>query len=120
MALPVEVDLVIASPGWRPDQPLLAAAAGSGVPIWGDVELAWRLMYPDRVVPWLGVTGTNGKTTTIQMLDSMLRAAGLRSAAVGNIGRPIIEAINDEVSYDVFAVELSSFQLHWASSLAMH
>ena len=120
VALPVEVDLVIASPGWRPDQPLLAAAAGSGVPIWGDVELAWRLMYPDRVVPWLGVTGTNGKTTTIQMLDSILRAAGLRSAAVGNIGRPIIEAINDEVSYDVFAVELSSFQLHWASSLAMH
>ena len=67
-------------------------------------------MHPDRIVPWLGVTGTNGKTTTVQMLDSMLRAAGLKSAAVGNIGRPIIEAINDEIPYDVLAVELSSFE----------
>ncbi len=118
--LPDGVDLVITSPGWRPDYPLLAQSTARGVPIWGDVELAWRLMHPDRIVPWLGVTGTNGKTTTTQMLDSMLRAAGLRSAAVGNIGRPIIEAINDEVAYDVFAVELSSFQLHWAPSLELH
>lgn len=118
--LPSDVDLVIASPGWRPDYPLLAQAAARGVPIWGDVELAWRLMHPDRIVPWLGITGTNGKTTTTQMLDSMLRAAGLNSAAVGNVGRPIIEAINDEIAYDVFVVELSSFQLHWAHSLELH
>ena len=118
--LPDDIDLVITSPGWRPDYPLLAAAAAAGVPIWGDVELAWRLMHPDRIVPWLGVTGTNGKTTTVQMLDSMLRAAGLKSAAVGNIGRPIIEAINDEIPYDVFAVELSSFELHWTHSLELH
>lgn len=118
--LPDRVDLVIASPGWRPDYALLAQAAARGIPIWGDVELAWRLMHPDRIVPWLGITGTNGKTTTTQMLDSMLQAGGLRSAAVGNIGRPIIEAINDEVAYDVFAVELSSFQLHWARSLELH
>jgi UDP-N-acetylmuramoylalanine--D-glutamate ligase len=119
-ALPDGVDLVVTSPGWRPTSPLLAAAARSGVPIWGDVELAWRLMFPDRVVPWLGVTGTNGKTTTTQMLESMLQAAGLRAAAVGNVGRPIIEALNDDQPYDVFAVELSSFQLHWAHSLALH
>lgn len=118
--LPDRVDLVIASPGWRPDYALLAQAAAREIPIWGDVELAWRLMHPDRIVPWLGITGTNGKTTTTQMLDSMLRAAGLKSAAVGNIGRPIIEAINDEVAYDVLAVELSSFQLHWAHSLELH
>ena len=119
-SLPEDADLVIVSPGWRPDYALLAQAAAREVPIWGDVELAWRLMHPDRVVPWLGITGTNGKTTTTQMLDSMLRAGGLKSAAVGNIGRPIIEAINDEVPYDVFAVELSSFQLHWAHSLELH
>lgn len=118
--LPEGADLVVVSPGWRPDYPLLAQAAARGVAIWGDVELAWRLMHPDRIVPWLGVTGTNGKTTTTQMLDSMLRAAGLRCAAVGNIGRPIIEALNDEVPYDVFAVELSSFQLHWTHSLELH
>ncbi|MFP5416808.1 MAG: UDP-N-acetylmuramoyl-L-alanine--D-glutamate ligase [Actinomycetes bacterium] len=118
--LPAEADLVVTSPGWRPTAPLLAQAAAGGVPIWGEVELAWRMMQPDRVVPWLGVTGTNGKTTTTTMLESMLRAGGLRTAAVGNVGRPIIEALLDEVDYDVFAVELSSFQLHWSDSLTLH
>lgn len=118
--LDADADLVVTSPGWRPDYPLLAQAKSRNIPIWGDAELAWRLMFPDRVVPWLGITGTNGKTTTTQMLDSILTAAGFKSAAVGNIGRPIIEALNDEISYDVFAVELSSFQLHWASSLKLH
>lgn len=115
-----DADLVVTSPGWRPDYPLLVQAKAKDVPIWGDVELAWRLMFPDKIVPWLGITGTNGKTTTTQMLDSILKAAGLKSAAVGNIGRPIIEALNDEIDYDVLAVELSSFQLHWASSLRLH
>ena len=118
--LPDGVDLVVTSPGWRPTAPLLAQAAAGGVPIWGDVELAWRMMQPDRVVPWLGITGTNGKTTTTAMLESMLSASGLRTSAVGNYGRPIIEALLDEIDYDVLAVELSSFQLHWADSLRLH
>jgi len=118
--LPEGVDLVVTSPGWRPTYPLLAQAAARGVPIWGDVELAWRMMHPDRVVPWLAVTGTNGKTTTTNMLESMLAAAGLKTSAVGNIGRPIIEAILDDVDYDVLAVELSSFQLHWMHTVALH
>ena len=115
-----EADLVIASPGWHPDAPLFLAAQGAGVPIWGDVEMAWHLMHPDKVVPWLGVTGTNGKTTTTTMLNAILRADGHNSAAVGNIGRPIIEALNDPAGYDVLAVELSSFELHWSHSLALH
>ncbi|MGA4507119.1 UDP-N-acetylmuramoyl-L-alanine--D-glutamate ligase [Propionibacteriaceae bacterium G1746] len=118
--LPEDVDLVVTSPGWRPVAPLLAQAAARGIPVWGETELAWRFMHPDKVVPWLGVTGTNGKTTTTQMLESMLLAAGLKVACVGNIGRPVLEAINDEVDYDVFAVELSSFQLHWSPSLELH
>ncbi len=118
--LPEGVHLVVTSPGWRPTAPLLAQAAARGVPVWGEVELAWRMMQPDRVVPWLGVTGTNGKTTTTAMLESMLSAAGLRTSAVGNYGRPIIEALLDEIDYDVLAVELSSFQLHWSESLALH
>lgn len=118
--LPADVDLVVTSPGWLPTTPLLAQAAGRGIPIWGEVELAWRLSQPDRVVPWLAVTGTNGKTTTTQMLESMLRAAGLTTSAVGNVGRPIMEAVLDDVTYDVLAVELSSFQLHWSHSLALH
>lgn len=115
-----DVDLVVTSPGWRPDAPLLAQALASGVPVWGETELAWRLMSPDRLVPWLAITGTNGKTTTTQMLEAMLIADGLTATAVGNIGRPVIEAMLDEVTYDVFAVELSSFQLHWSPSLQPH
>ena len=118
--LPDGVHLVVTSPGWRPTAPLLAQAAERGVPIWGEVELAWRMMQPDRVVPWLGITGTNGKTTTTNMLESILLAAGLKTSAVGNVGRPIIEAILDEVDYDVLAVELSSFQLHYTDSVALH
>jgi UDP-N-acetylmuramoylalanine--D-glutamate ligase len=115
--LPGDVDLVVTSPGWRPDAPLLAAAAQRGIPVWGEVELAWRLRDPDRDTPWLAVTGTNGKTTTVQMLEAILRAAGLRTIAAGNVGLPIVEAVMDPERYDVLAVELSSFQLHYTSSM---
>lgn len=118
--LPEDVDLVIASPGWTPRSALLSQARRRGIPVWGEVELAWRMMQPDRVVPWLAVTGTNGKTTTVNMLESMLVAAGLTTSAVGNVGRPIVEAILDDVHYDVLAVELSSFQLHSTNSLRLH
>jgi len=116
-ALPETVDLVVTSPGWPPTAPLLVEAAGRGLPVWGEVELAWRLRG-DHPAPWICVTGTNGKTTTVQMLDAMLSAEGLRSAAVGNVGRPVLEAVMDPEGPDVLAVELSSYQLHWSSSLA--
>src|SRR5581483_8057423 len=77
--LPDDVDVLITSPGWRPTSPLLAQARDRGVPIWGEVELAWRLRDPDNAAPWLAITGTNGKTTTVQMLDTILRTSGLRS-----------------------------------------
>ncbi|MBM7800204.1 UDP-N-acetylmuramoylalanine--D-glutamate ligase [Microlunatus panaciterrae] len=118
-ALPADTDLVITT-GWAPTAPLLVVATRRQVPIWGEVELAWRLSRPQRPVPWLGITGTNGKTTTTQMLASILSAAGLRTAAVGNIGRPIMETVLDPEPYDVLAVELSSFQLHWSNSLSLH
>ena len=117
-SLPAEADLVITT-GWPPAHPLLVQAAARSVPIWSEVELAWRLARPAKNIPWLGVTGTNGKTTTTQMLESILRAAGLRTAAVGNIGRPVMETVLDPEPYDVLAVELSSHQLHWSSSLAL-
>ena len=116
--LPDDVDVVVTSPGWRPSSPLLEQARRRGVPIWGEVELAWRLRDPEHRTPWLCVTGTNGKTTTVQMLDDILRAAGLRSVAVGNVGLPIVEAVMDPEPYDVFAVELSSFQLHYTDSMS--
>jgi UDP-N-acetylmuramoylalanine--D-glutamate ligase len=117
--LPEGTELVVTAPGWKPDKPLFAAAREAGLEIWGDVELAWRLRGPDAA-PWLAVTGTNGKTTTVQMLASILKAAGLRTAAVGNIGVSLLDAVLGEEQYDVLAVELSSYQLHWAPSLRAH
>jgi len=117
--LPEGTELIVTAPGWKPDKPLFAAAEAAGVPVWGDVELAWRLRKPDAA-PWLAVTGTNGKTTTVQMLAAILKAAGLRTAAVGNIGVSLLDAVLGEEEYDVLAVELSSYQLHWAPSLRAH
>jgi UDP-N-acetylmuramoylalanine--D-glutamate ligase len=110
-------DLVVTSPGWRPDAPVLVAAAAAGVPVWGEVELAWRLRSLDHPAPWLVVTGTNGKTTTVRMLTSMLLAAGKRAVAAGNVGTPLVEVVLAEPPYDVVAVEVSSFQLHWTHSM---
>jgi UDP-N-acetylmuramoylalanine--D-glutamate ligase len=124
--LPSGTELVVTTPGWKPASPLFAAAAAAGVEIWGDVELAWRLRgsRPGQpVAPWLAVTGTNGKTTTTRMLAAILTAAGLRTAAVGNIGVSLLDAVlgeHQDGPYDVLAVELSSYQLHWAPSVRPH
>jgi UDP-N-acetylmuramoylalanine--D-glutamate ligase len=116
--LPDDAELLVTSPGWPPHLPIFAEATGRGVPVWGDVELAWRLRDPEHTTPWLCLTGTNGKTTTVQMLDAMLRADGLRSVAAGNVGLPMCEVVMDPEPYDVIAVELSSHQLHWSHSLS--
>ncbi|WP_174775448.1 UDP-N-acetylmuramoyl-L-alanine--D-glutamate ligase [Cryobacterium frigoriphilum] len=106
-------ELLIVSPGFHPDHPLLLWAAAAGVPVWGDIELAWRLR--DKILPvaeWMLVTGTNGKTTTVQLAATMLAAAGHRVAPCGNIGVPVLDAIRDPQGWDVLVVELSSYQLH--------
>ena len=110
--------LIVTSPGFAPTTPLLVAAATAHVPIWGDVELAWRLDAAGHYGPprrWLVVTGTNGKTTTTSMLQAMLTAAGRRSLLCGNIGSPVLDLLGEPA--DLLAVELSSFQLQWAPSL---
>ncbi|WP_030371858.1 UDP-N-acetylmuramoyl-L-alanine--D-glutamate ligase [Streptomyces rimosus] len=117
--LPEGTDLVVTTPGWKPISPLFQAAEAAGVPVWGDVELAWRMRGPDAP-PWLAVTGTNGKTTTVRMLAAILEAEGLRTAAVGNIGVPLVDVVLSDEPYDVLAVELSSYQLHWAPSVRAH
>lgn len=113
-------ELVVTSPGYKPSHPLLAAAADAGIPIWGDVELAWRVRQREgrKTARWITITGTNGKTTTTTMVESMLQAAGLRAIAAGNIGTPILDAVRDPEGWDFLAVELSTFQLHWTESLA--
>jgi UDP-N-acetylmuramoylalanine--D-glutamate ligase len=124
--LPAGTEIVVTSPGWRPDAPLLTAAAEAGVQILGEVELAWRLRGPGAG-PWLALTGTNGKTTAVRMLACILTAAGHGAIAVGNVGTPIVEAVagapaggdtGQAGGHDVLAVELSSYQLHWSDTVA--
>lgn len=113
---PRDTDLVVTSPGWKPSAPLLVAAADAGIEVIGEVELAWRLGQERAEPPhWLVVTGTNGKTTAVGMLESILVAAGLDAVACGNIGLPVVDAVL--AGRRVLAVELSSFQLHWQQSL---
>ncbi|MFC7340664.1 UDP-N-acetylmuramoyl-L-alanine--D-glutamate ligase [Saccharopolyspora griseoalba] len=114
---PEGTDLVVTSPGWRTDAPLLAASAAAGVEVIGEVELAWWLDQEKSEGPstWLAVTGTNGKTTTVTMLESVLRAAGVDVVACGNVGLPVVDAVR--AGNRVLAVELSSFQLHWQRAL---
>ncbi|GAA3546364.1 UDP-N-acetylmuramoyl-L-alanine--D-glutamate ligase [Kribbella ginsengisoli] len=118
--LPADVEVVVTSPGIPPHAPLLAAAVERGIPVWSEIELAWRLRDPANAAPWLCITGTNGKTTTVQMLTSILTAAGHRAVAAGNVGLPLLEAVMDPEPYDVIAVELSSYQLHFTDSMSAH
>ena len=120
-AVPAGTALVVASPGLRPDTPLLARAVADGVAVIGDIELAWRLrpeLPGGGRQQWLAVTGTNGKTTTVRMLAAMLAAAGHRSVAAGNVGVPILDVVTDPQPYRVVAVELSSFQLYWSATIS--
>lgn len=115
-------ELVIASPGFHWDHPLLVWAQSRGTAVWGDIELAWRLRdkvaRPDGTygpADWICVTGTNGKTTTVQLTATMILAGGNRVAPCGNIGIPVLDAIRDPEGFDVLVVELSSYQLHWVN-----
>ncbi|WP_308796493.1 UDP-N-acetylmuramoyl-L-alanine--D-glutamate ligase [Agromyces silvae] len=105
-------ELVIASPGFHPDHAVLEWAAAGGIAVWGDIELAWRVRDKVRPADWILVTGTNGKTTTVQLTATLLAANGLRAAPCGNIGVPVLDAVRDPGGFDVLVVELSSYQLH--------
>lgn len=109
-------EVVIASPGFSPSHSVIRWAQESGIAIWGDVELAWRVR--DKVLradgtpaDWVLITGTNGKTTTTQLTASLLVEGGLRAAPCGNIGVPVLDAVRDPAGFDVLVVELSSHQL---------
>lgn len=111
-------DLVIVSPGVVPSHPVVMHAVQNHIPIWTDIDLAWRLK--DRFLEnqeWICITGTNGKTTTTELTEAMLLAAGVRAVACGNIGRPILDCIRDPAEFEVLVVEVSSFQLHYLNHI---
>ncbi|MEP6757562.1 MAG: UDP-N-acetylmuramoyl-L-alanine--D-glutamate ligase [Actinomycetota bacterium] len=103
-------DLLVTSPGIPPSAEVFAWARDRGLPAWGELELGARL----ATVPYLAVTGTNGKTTTTGMLASCLRAAGVDAIACGNIGFPFTTAVRS--SHEALVVEVSSFQLDMQTS----
>ena len=112
-----DADVLIVSPGLRPDDPLIRQALDRGTPVWGELELAWRLRPEIDPAPWLVVTGTNGKTTATLLLESMLRAAGRRTAAAGNIGASLVDAVMHD-DLDVIAVEVGAPQLPFVHTMS--
>ena len=108
-------DAVVISPGWRQDHPLVVQVLSSNLHILNEIDLAWQIrteLAPQQ--KWLALTGTNGKTTTVEMVAKILQTAGLKAVACGNVGDTVIEAVDRESAYDYLVLELSSFQLHWA------
>lgn len=117
---PVAADdcqLLIVSPGVPPHAEVIRGALDRGIAVWGELELAWRLRGQDAA-RWLFVTGTNGKTTTTLMLESMLKAAGKKTAAVGNIGVSLVEAVTSGMDFDVFAIEVGAPQLPFVHTIS--
>jgi UDP-N-acetylmuramoylalanine--D-glutamate ligase len=117
--LPSEVssddfDALMVSPGWREDHPLVELTRASGKAILNEVDFAWSLKT--EIAPsqkWLALTGTNGKTTTVEMVAHIFEAAGLKARACGNVGTTVIDSVLSSEKYDYLILELSSFQLHW-------
>lgn len=104
-------DLLLVSPGWKEDHPVVIAARASRIAIINEVDLAWSLKAPGQ--KWLALTGTNGKTTTVELTAAMLRSGQLSAIACGNVGTTVIEVVESQEKYDYLVLELSSFQLHW-------
>ena len=112
-----EYSAVVISPGWKESHPLVAACIAAGLEILNEIDIAWSIAKersPNQ--KWLALTGTNGKTTTVEMAAAMLQRAGLKAVACGNVGDTVIDAVTHKNSFDYLIIELSSFQLHWMKS----
>jgi UDP-N-acetylmuramoylalanine--D-glutamate ligase len=115
-ALLAGADLVVKSPGVPEESPLVAAARGAGIALWSEVELGYRLLPAGARL--IGVTGTNGKTTTTELLGAIFRAAGRPVEVAGNVGRALTDAAETAEEGSWIVCELSSFQLEDVHTLA--
>ena len=121
------VDMVMSSPVFNPRTPFILEAERRGIPVYSEVEFAWMLRADNKrtgsPAPWVGITGTNGKTSTTEMVSAMLTACGLNAPAVGNIAVNDISRTLSHASSnpdnDVLCVELSSFQMHFTDDVAL-
>ena len=111
-----DFDGLMVSPGWRENHPIVIAAKDAMLPIFNEVDFAWFIK--SEIIPsqrWIALTGTNGKTTTVEMLAHILKSAGIKAQACGNVGTTVIESVCSAENFDYLILELSSFQLHWLS-----
>lgn len=111
-----QYDLVIVSPGWKIDHPIIQELSQNCAEMISEIDFAWRIK--EDIAPeqrWVALTGTNGKTTTVNMVQSIFDAASLHAKACGNVGEPVIAMLDRGSEYDILAIELSSFQLQWSS-----
>ncbi|MHB8641454.1 MAG: Mur ligase family protein [Gaiellaceae bacterium] len=114
LALLEGVDVLVKNPGVPGERPLVEEARRRGIPVWSEIELGWRLLRPH---PFIGVTGTKGKTTTSELLGAVFRAAGRDVVVAGNVGRPLSGVAAPDGAWIV--CELSSFQLEDVDELAL-
>ena len=109
-----EIKFAVVSPGWRIDNPLILKVQRAEIELISEIDLAWRVKK--EIAPeqrWLALTGTNGKTTTVQMAEAMMVESGIKALACGNVGFTAIEAVTSSKAA-VLVLELSSFQLEWS------
>jgi len=106
-----DYELLLVSPGWRDDHPLITRAREAGLSLINEIDFAWSLKQPAQ--KWIALTGTNGKTSTVELTAQMLTSSGASAIACGNVGTTVIESVESAEKYDFLVLELSSFQLHW-------
>ena len=114
--IPSGVELAIISPGWRDDHLVISKLRSDRVEILSEIDFAWQVkqvLTPSQ--KWIALTGTNGKTTTIKMVESIFKAAKINGAACGNVGETVVAAVCAKKPLDYLAIELSSFQIHWSN-----
>ena len=110
-----EYDLAIVSPGWRRDHPIIVSLRARGTELISEIDFSW--LVKEELAPfqkWIALTGTNGKTTTIQMVQSIFDNSSKSGVACGNVGDPVISVLASGERFDFLALELSSFQLEWS------
>ena len=113
--LPKGIELAIVSPGWKMDHPAILNLKSAGTKVIGEIDFAWQVkqvLAPNQ--KWIALTGTNGKTTTIKMIESIFQAAKINGVACGNVGQTVIASVCAEKPFDYLAIELSSFQIQWS------
>ena len=113
--LPKGIELAIVSPGWKIDHPVILKLKSTGTEVIGEIDFAWKIkqvLAPNQ--KWIALTGTNGKTTTIKMVESIFKAAKVNGVACGNVGQTVIASVCSDQPFEYLAIELSSFQIQWS------